>query len=125
MVRILHFADAHIDMANYGRHDPESGLPMRVMDFLKSLDEIVDTAIEELLTQRAQAVVFDGPPLLYWLSVHPAASVALIPQAINHETYGVVFPEGSELREPVNRALLSLRENGRYERLYAEWFGDK
>ena len=47
MVKILHFADAHIDMANYGRHDPESGLPMRVMDFLKSLDEIVDAAIEE------------------------------------------------------------------------------
>lgn len=47
MVRILHFADAHIDMANYGRHDPESGLPMRVMDFLKSLDTIVDAAIEE------------------------------------------------------------------------------
>jgi exonuclease SbcD len=47
MPTILHFADAHIDMANYGRHDPESGLPMRVMDFLKSLDTIVDAAIEE------------------------------------------------------------------------------
>ena len=47
MPTILHFADAHIDMANYGRHDPASGLPMRVMDFLKSLDTIVDTAIEE------------------------------------------------------------------------------
>jgi len=47
MVRVLHFADAHIDMANYGRHDPESGLPLRVMDFLKSLDTIVDTAINE------------------------------------------------------------------------------
>ena len=36
MPTILHFADAHIDMANYGRHDPESGLPLRVIDFLKS-----------------------------------------------------------------------------------------
>jgi exonuclease SbcD len=56
MVKILHFADAHIDMANYGRHDPESGLPMRVMDFLKSLDEIVDSAIEE----RVDLVLFAG-----------------------------------------------------------------
>jgi exonuclease SbcD len=47
MLKILHFADAHIDMANYGRHDPETGLPMRVMDFLKSLDTIVDAAISE------------------------------------------------------------------------------
>jgi len=55
-VRILHFADAHIDMANFGRHDPETGLPIRVMDFLKSLDEIVDTAIEE----KVDMVLFAG-----------------------------------------------------------------
>jgi exonuclease SbcD len=47
MPTILHFADAHIDMANYGRHDPQSGLPLRVIDFLKSLDTIVDVAIQE------------------------------------------------------------------------------
>ena len=56
MPTILHFADAHIDMANYGRHDPESGLPMRVIDFLKSLDMIVDTAIEE----KVDLVLFAG-----------------------------------------------------------------
>jgi len=56
MLTILHFADAHIDMANYGRHDPETGLPMRVMDYLKSLDEIVATAIDE----RVDLVLFAG-----------------------------------------------------------------
>jgi len=56
MVKILHFADAHIDMANYGRHDPESGLPLRVMDFLGSLDEIVQTAVEE----QVDLVIFAG-----------------------------------------------------------------
>ena len=56
MPKILHFADAHIDMANYGRHDPESGLPMRVMDFLKSLDTIVDAAIAE----KVDLVLFAG-----------------------------------------------------------------
>ncbi len=56
MPTILHFADAHIDMANYGRHDPVTGLPMRVMDFLKSLDEIVDTAI----TEKVDLVIFAG-----------------------------------------------------------------
>jgi exonuclease SbcD len=55
-MRILHFADAHIDMANYGRHDPESGLPFRVLDFLKSLDTIVDTAI----AQKVDMVIFAG-----------------------------------------------------------------
>jgi DNA repair protein SbcD/Mre11 len=55
-IKILHFADAHIDMANYGRHDPASGLPLRVMDFLKSLDTIVDAAIDE----RVDMVIFAG-----------------------------------------------------------------
>lgn len=55
-LKILHFADAHIDMANYGRRDAESGLPVRVMDFLKSLDEIVDTAIRE----KVDLVLFAG-----------------------------------------------------------------
>ena len=56
MVKILHFADAHIDMANYGRQDPATGLPLRVMDFLKSLDEIVDSAISE----QVDLVIFAG-----------------------------------------------------------------
>ncbi len=56
MPRILHFADAHIDIATYGKRDPESGLPIRVLDFLRSLDEIIDTAI----TEKVDCVVFAG-----------------------------------------------------------------
>ncbi|MDP1545131.1 MAG: exonuclease SbcCD subunit D [Anaerolineales bacterium] len=55
-MKLLHFADAHIDMANYGRHDPVSGLPLRVLDFLKSLDTIVDTAI----ARKVDMVIFAG-----------------------------------------------------------------
>jgi exonuclease SbcD len=55
-MRLLHFADAHIDMANYGRHDPETGLPLRVLDFLKSLDTIIDAAI----TEKVDLVIFAG-----------------------------------------------------------------
>jgi len=56
MIRILHFADAHIDMAAQGRQDPESGLPIRVLDFLKALDIIVDTAV----TEKVDLVIFAG-----------------------------------------------------------------
>jgi exonuclease SbcD len=56
MIKILHFADAHIDIANHGRHDPETGLALRVMDFLKALDTIIDTAIEE----NVDLVLFAG-----------------------------------------------------------------
>ncbi|MEW6181253.1 MAG: exonuclease subunit SbcD [Chloroflexota bacterium] len=56
MLRILHFADAHIDIANFGRHDPQTGLPLRVLDFLKALDTIVETAINE----KVDLVLFAG-----------------------------------------------------------------
>ncbi len=55
-LRILHFADAHIDMVTSGRIDPESGLPVRVTDFLLALDQIVDRAIAE----KVDLVVFAG-----------------------------------------------------------------
>ncbi len=56
MIRVLHFSDAHIDMVNFGRHDPQTGLPVRVMDFLKSLDTIIDTAVDE----KVDLVLFAG-----------------------------------------------------------------
>lgn len=56
MIKVLHFADAHIDIANYGRHDPVSGLPLRVLDFLQALDTIVTAAIEE----KVDLVIFAG-----------------------------------------------------------------
>lgn len=56
MIKVLHFADAHIDLARQGRHDPESGLPLRVLDFLKALDTIVDAAVDE----KVDLVIFAG-----------------------------------------------------------------
>jgi DNA repair protein SbcD/Mre11 len=56
MIKIVHFADAHIDIAIHGKHDPDTGLPVRVLDFLHALDTIVDTAINE----QADLVIFAG-----------------------------------------------------------------
>jgi DNA repair protein SbcD/Mre11 len=45
-IRVLHFADVHIGMENYGRTDPESGLSSRVRDFLRRMDEMIEFATE-------------------------------------------------------------------------------
>ena len=45
-MRILHFADLHIGVENYGRIDPNTGLSSRLGDFLRTYDELVDYAIE-------------------------------------------------------------------------------
>ncbi len=55
-MRILHFADLHIGVENYGRVDPETGMSTRLMDFLAALDEVVEYA----LTQDVDLVLLAG-----------------------------------------------------------------
>jgi exonuclease SbcD len=55
-IRVLHLADVHIGMENYGRIDPGSGLNGRVMDFLRRLRGVVDYAIEN----DVELVLFAG-----------------------------------------------------------------
>ena len=45
-MRILHFADLHIGVENYGRIDQDTGLSTRLGDFLQTYDELVDYAID-------------------------------------------------------------------------------
>ncbi|MBI3980257.1 MAG: exonuclease SbcCD subunit D [Chloroflexi bacterium] len=42
---MVHTADLHLGIENYGRLDPATGLPTRVVDFLTTLDAVVDRAI--------------------------------------------------------------------------------
>ena len=46
-MRVLHFSDLHIGVENYGRTDPETGLSTRLGDFLDSLDQVVEFALNE------------------------------------------------------------------------------
>lgn len=45
-LRVLHLADIHLGMENYGRVDPATGLSTRLGDFLKTLNEALDWALE-------------------------------------------------------------------------------
>jgi len=55
-MRILHLADVHLGMENYGRLHPQSGLSTRVLDFLRCLDEAISYATQE----HVDAVIFAG-----------------------------------------------------------------
>jgi len=55
-IRVLHFADLHIGMENYGRFDPLTGTSSRVRDFLDRLDEVVSYALEH----GADLAIFAG-----------------------------------------------------------------
>jgi exonuclease SbcD len=55
-MKIIHFADLHLGIENYGRIDPATGLSSRLGDFLAALDELVDYALAE----KVDLVVFCG-----------------------------------------------------------------
>jgi exonuclease SbcD len=55
-LKVIHFADVHLGIENYGRLDPQTGLSTRLTDFLRSIDAIIDTALDE----AADLVVFCG-----------------------------------------------------------------
>ena len=55
-MKILHFADIHLGMENYGKLDAETGLSSRLGDFLKSFDFLVDYAINH----KIDLAVFAG-----------------------------------------------------------------
>lgn len=55
-IRVLHFADLHIGMENYGQIDPVTGVNERVLDFIRRLKDIVDYALEN----DADLVIFAG-----------------------------------------------------------------
>jgi len=45
-IRILHTADLHIGMENYGQIDPATGINGRVMDFLRRFNAVIDYALD-------------------------------------------------------------------------------
>ena len=69
------------------------------------------------------AVVFDGPILAYYVKTRGQGRARLIDREFRRENYGIALPQGSQLREPINRAILRLKETGAYQDLVARWFG--
>ena len=70
-----------------------------------------------------RVVVFDAPVLSYYTAHEGSAFGRMAGQVFLKENYGIAIPAGSPLVEEVNRALLTLREDGTYEAIRRRWFG--
>jgi ABC-type amino acid transport substrate-binding protein len=83
----------------------------------------IEDAYALLDTGQVQAVVYDAPVLSYYANTDGRDKVKLVGAIVKPEKYGIALPEGSPLREEINRALLRLMEDGTYDDIYARWFG--
>ena len=72
-------------------------------------------AIETVLTNRADAVIFDRPAIRYHLKNNPELAVQLAPFTLAEQTYGFAFRTGDPLRTPLNISILKLQRSGAME----------
>ncbi len=82
-----------------------------------------DVAVQALLAGDVDAVVVDGLVGERYVESYPD-DLALIDEEITApEELGFVFPLGSDLVEPINLALESMRQDGTLDDLNSYWFG--
>lgn len=84
----------------------------------------INACIEALKKGEVKAVVFDAPILRYALKKSGDSDLALVGTPFDRHNYGFALQEGSTLREPINRALLALSEQGVIDELRVKWFGE-
>jgi len=85
----------------------------------------VGDMFQALLDRRVDALLFPAPVLRYYAAHEGKALVKLVGTEFEKREAGIVFPEGSPLRRQINSALVAIREDGTYERIYDKWFGSE
>jgi polar amino acid transport system substrate-binding protein len=85
----------------------------------------LEEACAALEAGTVAAVVYDAPALGHYATQADHAPLRLIGPAFNRQAYGILFAANDPRRKRVNRALLALREDGRYDEIYGRWFGSE
>lgn len=79
-------------------------------------------AMAALLQGDVDAVVVDEYAGQGYSGVH-ASAVKLLPEKLTRGELGFVFAPGSDLIEPINRALASMKADGTLDAINSRWFG--
>jgi ABC-type amino acid transport substrate-binding protein len=65
-----------------------------------------EDALQELVHGRADALVYDAPMLKYLINKDYEGKARVLERTLAPQAYGIALPQGSSLREFVNRVLL-------------------
>jgi len=83
----------------------------------------IDLAFLELKKGAVDAVINDAPVTLYFIQ-QGNEDVKVVGDLLSGEFYGIAVPKGKEdLLNQINDALKTLKENGTFDRIYMDWFG--
>ena len=83
----------------------------------------INDAYKMLEAGQVDAIVYDAPTLQFYSKTDGAGKVAAVGSVFAQQDYGIALPEGSDLRARINQAILKVKENGVYDRIYQKYFG--
>lgn len=81
-------------------------------------------AVQALINSDVDAVIMDETAGQGYVGTN-AEQIELIGEPIKSDELGFIFPKNSDLVEPVNQALASMRESGKLEELAQKYFSDE
>jgi ABC-type amino acid transport substrate-binding protein len=84
----------------------------------------VEGGLGAVADKRAGAMVHDRPILLYALAQRQDSRLQLLPSVFKKQAYSFAVGQGTQLREEFNRAMLSLADDDRWERIKATYLPD-
>lgn len=90
----------------------------------EAFPEIVE-AYQVVMQGKVDAVLYDLPNVLYYSNKETGGKLKTVGDRLTGEDYGIAFPKGSELRDDIDDALTTLKDNGTYDEIYEKWFGEK
>lgn len=90
----------------------------------EAFPEIVE-AYQVVMQQKVDAVLYDLPNVLYYSNKEAGGKIKTVGERLTGEDYGIAFPKGSELRDKIDDALTTLKEDGTYGDIYEKWFGER
>ncbi len=73
---------------------------------------------------ETDALVYDAPILRYLVTQDYPGTLEILPQRFDRQDYGIAFPSGSALREPVNRELIQRIRQPEWQELLHQFLGD-
>ncbi len=88
---------------------------------LLALDQ--DVAVQALIAGDVDAVIVDGFVGERYITLYPDDLKLLDEELTAPEELGFIFPLDSDLVEPINLALASMRQDGTLDKLNLYWFG--
>jgi ABC-type amino acid transport substrate-binding protein len=88
----------------------------------KAMPSIVD-GLKAVQVGDADAMVYDAPVLQYLVKTELGGTVVVLPRVFERQAYGFALPDGSDLREQLNRALLTALATERWNDLVEKYLG--